>query len=264
MKDITVNIIFFSPTRTSAKIAESIGEGIDGKHIIIDLTYTDEDSCIEIKDSLAIIVMPVHKGKVSSVGLQRLQRLKGSNTPTILAVTYGNRDYECALSELKNTALQLGFRPLSAGAFVGEHSYSTSQYPIAEGRPDSMDLQTARQLGIDSWRKLMEDTDWGELYLPVCSSHLKNSVAKPLPQNNLDVPVCLDNCITCGYCIDKCPMGAIGFDDEGNNIVTDKNLCIHCCACVKECPNKARLYETPFSKFLHENFHIRKEPILFL
>ena len=52
-------------------------------------------------------------------------------------MTYGNRDYEDALVELYDLALSLGLTPFAAGAFIGEHSYSTPEMPVAEGRPDS-------------------------------------------------------------------------------------------------------------------------------
>lgn len=62
-------------------------------------------------------------------------------------MVYGNRDYEDALLELRDTVASLGFTPLSAGAFIGEHSYSTAEMPVAAGRPDATDLQTARTFG---------------------------------------------------------------------------------------------------------------------
>ena len=62
---------------------------------------------------------------------------------------YGNRDYEDALVELRDETTCLGFTPLAAGAFIGEHSYSRPGMPVAEGRPDANDLQIAEQFGKD-------------------------------------------------------------------------------------------------------------------
>ena len=69
-------------------------------------------------------------------------------------MTYGNRDYEDALVELYDLAVSLGLSPFAAGAFIGEHSYSTPEMPVAEGRPDSMDLADARIFGGECVRKL--------------------------------------------------------------------------------------------------------------
>lgn len=150
----TNHLVFFSPTHTSAKIARAIGEGIGmGRRIETDLTLDESDSPIEINDSLTVIAAPVYGGRVAPVALQRIKRLKGNNSPAIVVVVYGNRDYEDALLELRDTVASLGFTPLSAGAFIGEHSYSTAEMPVAAGRPNATDLQTARTFGADSLKK---------------------------------------------------------------------------------------------------------------
>lgn len=64
------------------------------------------------------------------------------------------RDYEDALVELRDETTRLGFTPLAAGAFIGEHSYSRPGMPVAEGRPDANDLQIAEQFGKDCLKKL--------------------------------------------------------------------------------------------------------------
>ena len=124
-------LIFFSPTHTSAKIARAIGEGIGmGRRMETDLTLDEQTSPIEMNGELCVIAVPVYGGRVAATALQRLQRLKGNGSPAILVVVYGNRDYEDALLELRNTAVQLGFVPLTAGAFIGEHSFSTPELPM--------------------------------------------------------------------------------------------------------------------------------------
>ena len=120
----TTHIVYFSPTHTTEKIARAIAEGIGmERRIETDLTLDESVSAIEINHSLTILATPVYKGRVAPVALQRMKRLKASGSPVILVVVYGNRAYEDALVELRDMAIELGFTPLSAVAFIGEHSY---------------------------------------------------------------------------------------------------------------------------------------------
>lgn len=252
------HIVFFSPTHTSAKTARAIGEGIGmGRRIEIDLTTDQSDNIIEIKDSVAVIAVPVYAGRVAPIALRRLKRLRGNNAPAILVAVYGNRDYEDALVELRDETMRLGFTPLAAGAFIGEHSYSRPGMPIAEGRPDTTDLLAATQFGKDCLAKL-EKSD-ALTPFPIKGNVPYRLVGPSTPA----APVCTEACFACGECIEICPTHAITLDKEGK-IETEVNLCIKCCACVKECPNNARIFDTPYTPMLHQKCAERRNPELFL
>lgn len=254
----TTHIVFFSPTHTSAKIARAIGEGIGmERRMETDLTLDGSGTPIEIKNALVIIAVPVYAGRVAPVALQRLQRLKGEHAPAILVAVYGNRDYEDALVELRDEAIKLGFTPLSAGAFIGEHSYSRPSMPIAEGRPDENDLQAARLFGKNSLNKMKEQNATTGFFIK------GNTPYRHVGPSTPAAPVCTENCFACGECIEVCPTHAIRLNNE-NEIETDKMQCIKCCACVKECPNGARVFDTPYTPMLHEKCATRREPELFL
>ena len=45
-----------------------------------------------------------------------------------------------------------------------------------------------------------------------------------------------DECISCGTCVDTCPLGAIV---EGDSIYTITEDCTECRACVDSCPVNA-------------------------
>lgn len=229
-----------------------------GRRIEIDLTMDESSSPIEIHDSIVIIAVPVYGGRVAPIALQRLRRLKGSNALSILVAVYGNRDYEDALVELRDETIRLGFTPLAAGAFIGEHSYSRPNMPIAEGRPDNADLQIAEQFGRDCLCKV-EQT---EQVIP--TFYIKgNTPYRYVGPSTPASPVCTDGCFACGDCIELCPTHAITLSLEGK-IVTDTARCIKCCACVKECPNGARVFDTPYTAMLHQKCATRREPELFL
>ena len=274
------HLVFFSPTHTSAKIARAVGDGIGmGRRMETDLTLDESADPIEITNALAVIAAPVYGGRVAPAALKRLKRLKGNNAPAILIAVYGNRDYEDALIELRDTAVELGFTPLSAGAFIGEHSYSTTNMPIAAGRPDASDLQIAFQFGQDSLNKLIEKTAvtspelqaacklkslGGKLSILLSSFFIKGTSPYKIVQAGKPAcPVCTEACFVCGECVEVCPTHAISISKDGSKIETDVNRCIKCCACVKECPNEARIFHTPFAAILHEKFNTRREPELF-
>ena len=154
-----LTVICFSPTRTSRKIAEAVAAGMTASHIrTIDLTLDRSDEPIILNSGETVVLgAPVYAGRVAPEAVRRLRRIQvaaRASVPAVVTVTYGNRDYEDALVELYDLAVSLGLSPFAAGAFIGEHSYSTPEMPVAEGRPDSMDIADARIFGGQCARKL--------------------------------------------------------------------------------------------------------------
>lgn len=253
----TTHLVFFSPTHTSAKVARAIACGIGmGRRIETDLTVDESTAPIEIKHALAVIAVPVYAGRVAPTALQRIRRLRGEGTPAVLVAVYGNRDYEDALVELRDETVRLGFLPLAAGAFIGEHSYSRPRMPIAEGRPDASDLDKAVQFGKDCLAKLEQEGVPAILFVKGNTPYRTVGASAPV------APVCTEGCFACGECIEVCPTHAISLGAEGK-IETEVAKCIKCCACVKECPNGARLFDTPYTAMLHQKCAARREPELF-
>lgn len=256
-----IHLIYFSPTHTSAKIAYAISEGLEADSLTeSDITHEALKKPLLVgDDELVIVAVPVYGGRVAETAMERLHMFQGQNTPVIPVVVYGNRDYEDALKELCDVLIVQGFVPISAGAFVGEHSYSRKEMPIAAGRPDADDLLKASQFGHEALKKL-EDVD--------CLSKLPalevkgNVPYKVKAPSTPQAPVTdEDLCTQCEYCIDVCPVAAISIVDD--RMFSDPVLCIKCCACVKECPEGARTFDTPYTAMLHKNFSARREPELF-
>ncbi len=157
---MTINsakLIYFLPTQTTRKVIESIAQGVQIATVEhIDLTPPDArmQKLAEMRDQLAIIGSPVYSGRLPTDFISRLRLIKGNDAPAIIVVVYGNRAYEDALLELRDVALEAGFKPVAAGAFVGEHSYSDNATPIAVGRPDVEDLRKAKVFGKTIHEKL--------------------------------------------------------------------------------------------------------------
>ena len=262
----SLKLIYFSPTQTTKAIVEEIGRGLSMDQVeSIDLTLPGavKNSIIPIRDALAIIGVPVYGGRVPPEAINRLRCLQGSDTPSVIVVVYGNRAFEDALLELKDLVISLGFRPLAAGAFIGEHSFSEDTTPVATGRPDDKDRQEARAFGTTVLSKLSgcaSPENMTPLRVPGDSPYKERKLrpnTAPVTHNDL--------CIQCETCVAVCPMAAVSLHEA---IETDAALCILCCACVKNCPTMARKMEDPairkIAEWLTANFSERKEPEIFV
>jgi len=262
----TVNLIYFSPTRTTQKILQAMAEGMSvGRIDHLDLTPPQAETRLfdEITDELTILGAPVYAGRLPIEAVRRLRRLKAREAPAVVVVVYGNREYEDALLELKNLAGEQGFRPIAAGAFIGEHSYSTNGTPIAVGRPDEADLNQAREFGERIFGKILNGRGMDRmsaLEVPGNFPH-KERMERPL-----EAPTTRETlCVLCGTCAAVCPTAAVTAADA---VITEPERCILCQACVKNCPAGARVMEVERIKkvagWLSTHCARRKEPELFL
>lgn len=265
-----INIVYFSPTHTSAKVAKAIAKGfgnIDSE--VFDATRKEVSLKAE-KGSLTIVAVPVYGGHIAITARHRLEMLEGNGTPVIPVVVYGNRAYEEALKELAALLEEKGFVPVAGATFIGEHSYSTDKKPIAKGRPDGNDLAFAENFGKALSVKInnLSDAESGKVDVAKIRKpkqpffkllgfvfnvlRLRRS-GKPMPVTPLtDESLCKH----CGACVVACPVAAI---EKGREEVTNASRCIRCCACVKVCPHKARTFDTPFANLLSKYFVSQKE-----
>lgn len=255
----TVEMICFSPTHSSRKIANAIASGLGiARRKLTDLTLDMATKSLTAEHEIAIITAPVYCGRVSPTAVERIRRFHATDCPAIVAVTYGNRDYEDALVELYDLAESLGFNPIAAGAFIGEHSFSRPYLPIAEERPDMFDEEKARHFGRLCLAKLESGESANNGFV------IKgNRPYRAFPPSQPAAPVSTDGCHGCGTCVGVCPTHAIAIDEDGK-VVTDKKRCIQCCACVKVCPLGARVFDVPFAAMLHEKYSTRREPEWFI
>ena len=260
-----VKLIYFSPTGTTQKVLESIAKGItveDVEHINLTLPKGAQRTIPPFSDELVIIGAPVYGGRLPVDAINRFKQLKASKTLAILIVVYGNREFEDALLELKNLAIELGFNPVAGGAFIGEHSYATKDVPIANGRPDSLDVQKAMDFGAkikDKVTALQSPDVRMELEIPGRFPYEAGG-ARSMAVS----PKTKDTCTVCGTCAGVCPTAAISIN---GSVATEIELCIRCCACIKNCPTGARVMEDSkwknIAAWLNENCSSRKEPQIF-
>ena len=265
MKCNAAQLIFFSPTKTTLRVAEAVAKGMGCADVSsLDLTYPAEGAGGAAGD-VAVIGVPVYAGRMPGVAVERLRaRVRGEGRPAVLLAVFGNRAFEDCLIELRDLAVELGFVPVAAAAFIGEHSFSSAELPVALGRPDGADLDKAVAFGaavagkLDGLGSLDEA---GDLSVPGDFPYRDGCAPNGL------APVTLaDLCTLCGECERMCPVQVIRVTEE--TVETDGSGCIRCSACIRACPTEARVWQAlkirEINEFLHANHGARKEPQTFL
>lgn len=248
--DITrVCAVFWSPTGSTERVVKAVSsalaEKLDAPQMFFDFTLPAARTSWPAfaPGDAAVFGVPTYAGRVPNILLKYLDTVSGNGAAAVPVVTYGNRNFDDSLIELRDILAGHGFRPAAAGAFVGEHSFSTT---LGAGRPDGADLALARRLGEMAADKLASAADLPPLavdgtprpYRP----YYQPRDRKGAPVNILKVkPVTLDSCNHCGICARVCPMGSIDPGDPTRYT----GICVKCGACVKKCPMGAKTYDDP-------------------
>lgn len=250
---MSVYKVFFSPTGTTKKVVNQIGKHFNDIKTI-DLTLPKQrNRILDLnQEDILIIGLPVYAGRLPELIMDQLEHIKGQKTPAIIAVVYGNRDYDDALLELKDLMLKQGFLPIAAGAFIGQHSYTEL---VGTHRPDAEDL-----LIIDEFTE--------KVFNKMPSSQIVEVKGNKPYRDGMKKggfgPIVKDSCIKCRMCEIACPTGAISFKGQ---IVVEDDLCIRCHACVRKCPIYAIEFDeriNPAKEWLETNFSKRRKVEIFI
>lgn len=265
-----IGIMHFSPTNTTKEICAAVALGMGAKELqVLDITLPEIRASIiantnTVKDKIdhLIVGSPVYSGKLPLQVLECLRAMDGNGKESSAIVVYGNRGYGIALYSMVELLSKSGFSITAAGAFIGQHSYSDI-VPVALGRPDELDIEKARQLGIKSLSASrclsLKDVP---IQNDMISKYDNYTALKPAHNEK--------QCIQCGKCAKKCPLGLLS-SDTGRYLNREaRKQCIGCMACVRTCPQKAKVAKVnPIVKLvmkiiLRQASRERKEPLTIL
>ena len=229
-----LKLIYFSPTDGTKKIVKTIANAItkDYEEFNITLPQNRTENLNFTKDDVLIIGVPTYAGRFPKILNDYVEKITCNNSLAIFITTYGNRDYEDALLELKDIFVSKGAVPLAAATFITEHSYTDK---LATGRPNIDDLDIAQKFGTSIKNRLSElnsITEITPLFLPGNYPY----IVKTSPLSSI-APETKENCINCGICASNCPTTAINFEDCSS---IDSSKCLKCCSCIKKCPINAK------------------------
>ncbi len=249
--------IYFSPTGGTKKIVDIMSKSWDCEKTEIDLSNSLEDfsGFVFNENDVCIVAAPVFGGRVPMPAIPNIRKLKGNGAKAVLIAVYGNRAYEDALLELKDTASLAGFCCVAGVAAVAQHSIMNQ---FAAGRPDLRDEEELIEFSERIKGITEQNTVESELWVPGNDPYKEYKVVPVIPETG-------EECNQCGLCAEECPAGAI---PKENPMLTEPEKCISCMRCVVICPQKARYADEGLvemmSKRLGEVCSVRKESELFL
>ncbi len=242
-----ITALYFSPTDNTRKAAECLCDflayilDIPAEHLDCTLPGARTAMLSFGSEDLLIAGFPVYAGRIPNKLQPYLhEMIHGDGTAAIPLVTYGNRSFGDALTEMKNELTGSGFRVIAGAALPCEHAFT---HALASGRPDNNDLKALCSFADDAAEKINAG-DFSEVTLP--GSDPVGPYYTPLGEDGQPAkflkarPVTdAEKCTSCGLCAEKCPMGSISTADP--TIVT--GICIKCQSCVRKCPHGAKYFD---------------------
>lgn len=244
--------VYFSGTGTTEKtvrrIASGLSAALSAPMEVFGFTppAARQDDLSFGPEDLVVLGVPTYAGRVPNVLLPYLTgKVHGAATPAVPVVLFGNRNFDDSLMELRNIMTANGFMPVTAAAFVGEHSFSRT---LGAGRPNAADLTQMDDFARDTAQKLRElaalpivpvsvagEEPIRPYYTPRDRHGAPINILKVKPKTDMTL------CGGCGLCAARCPMGSI----DPADVSQVKGICIKCCACVKGCPSGAKYFDDP-------------------
>ena len=248
--DLSVHTLFFSPTGGTRKAASLFAHSFS--------SHVEEHSLEQpvtgfSSDDFVVVALPVFTGRLPAYAREKLKAINGGGAKTVAMTVYGNRDFEDALLELQDLLIEQNFRPVAAIAAVAQHSMMSS---LAAHRPDD-----GAQLAEFAQKVAEKLVSCDCCNSPCVPGNRPYREPEPTPV----IPATNENCVQCGLCAARCPVGAIDPADPSH---INPTLCILCMRCAGICPTKAKDLPSPvrenISAFLSQFQANRRPNQLFL
>lgn len=252
MMDISVHTLFFSPTGGTRKAASLFAHALCAQ---VEEHSLEQPVTGFSCDDFVVVALPVFTGRIPAYAREKLKAINGGGAKAVAMAVYGNRDYEDALLELQDLLIEQNFRPMAAIAAVAQHSMMPS---LAAHRPDEED---STQLAAFAQTVAEKLASCDCCHSPCVSGNRPYREPEPTPV----VPATNENCVGCGLCAARCPVGAI---DPADPSRINPALCILCMRCAGICPTKSKDLPSPvrenISAFLSQFQANRRPNQLFL
>lgn len=244
-----IHAVYFSGTGTTKKtvvrLARAVAAALAAPCVEHDFTLPEarEQTLSFTAEDAAVVGCPTYAGRVPNLLMPYLRdKVRGAGTPVVPVVLFGNRNYDDSLMELSQLLTAGGCVTVAGGAFVGEHSFSTT---LGAGRPNGEDEREMDAFAARIAAKLAAG-DTTPVTVGGCDPIRPYYTPRDRhgnPINILKVKPKTDRekCTDCGLCAARCPMGSIDVSD----VSQVKGVCIKCCACVKGCPVGAKYFDDP-------------------
>ena len=276
MKIKKIQAVYFSAVGHTKIVVEKIAETM-AEELNVPLEYIDftlpkmrQETYSFGKDELVVFGTPTYAGRVPNKVLPFVQELfQGQGTPALAVVTFGNRNFDSSLTELKEEVSKNGFHVFGAGGFVCSHVFSEK---IAGIRPDEEDKKRIEDFALKACKKLEKAEEAKDLSSPVIRDNAlvenyyvpKGVDGQPAKFLKAKPQTDLEKCSQCGICAAVCPMGSINPED----ISQVPGICIKCHACVRKCPDQAKFFDDKallsHIQMLEIHFTKRREPEIYL
>lgn len=266
MKINRVYKAYFSPTGTTEKVvaalADVMAQNLGCRMEVFDFTLPQARAASDAEGSfpalspedLVVFGCPTYAGRLPNLLLKYLHTIRGNGAFAVPVVTFGNRNFDNSLIELRDLLEDQGFHTIAGAACSCEHSFSRT---LGAGRPDSDDLNEIRTFAaqvVETIRSaesslppvqvpgIPAEEDHGGYYQPRDRHGVFIDIRKVKPLTDREKCLAFSSADDgCGICAAVCPMGAI----DGSDITQVPGICIKCGACIKKCPVQAKYYDDP-------------------
>lgn len=245
-KDLTVGLMYFSPTGTTQRVCEAIASSLSAQAPArLDLTKPQTATAPLRPVDVLVVGIPVYASRMPALAKKRISKALENiptKTPVIAAALYGNVDVGAGLKQLIDLLTEKDLIVVGAGEFVGMHYFKQFHGLVASGtlnRPDTEDLAVAKALGMAVLKKGFGGGMSCLAEVQAVKVPLKfrfTSEERVLDLLGASVPD-VRKCTKCGACVKACPVGCIDPETLVGKVGCG---CLGCGNCQRVCPNKAR------------------------